>query len=186
MASRSAMLPSTMRCMMEPCSSSDRLRWDTRGVDSLVAGEGSTPLSHLWRSISSRVARFLGSRCSMWAMRLKGVTKKDQRHEGTKGKIRALFWTPGSFRRLLLKSCPNHILLLVYTNAVHLLRVALHTVLAAETRVTRFKWGRPDKKQYADTNTHLLFAHTKLSSKKYWLICLHLPFFFISVNIVQG
>ncbi|KAF3833676.1 hypothetical protein F7725_024880 [Dissostichus mawsoni] len=40
MVSLSAMAPSTMRWMMEPCSSSDRLRWDTRGVDSLVAGEG--------------------------------------------------------------------------------------------------------------------------------------------------
>lgn len=43
MASLSAMPPSTMRWMMEPCSSSDKLRWDTRGVDSFVAGEGSTP-----------------------------------------------------------------------------------------------------------------------------------------------
>lgn len=75
MVSRSAMLPSTMRCMMEPCSSSDRLRWDTRGVDSLVAGEGSTPWSHWWRSISSKVARFLGSLWSMWAIRLEVVTK---------------------------------------------------------------------------------------------------------------
>ena len=75
MVSRSAMPPSTMRWMMEPCSSSDRLRWDTRGVDSLVAGEGSTPWSHSWASISSRVARFLGSRCSMWAIRLEGVTQ---------------------------------------------------------------------------------------------------------------
>lgn len=72
MASRSAMSPSTMRWMMELCSSSERFLWDTRGVLNLVAGDGSTPCSHAWLSISSSEARCLGSLCSIRFIRLLG------------------------------------------------------------------------------------------------------------------
>lgn len=70
-ASRSAMSPSTIRWMMLLCSSSDRFLWETRGVLYLVAGDGSTPCSQAWLSISSREARRLGSLWSMRSIRLK-------------------------------------------------------------------------------------------------------------------
>ncbi|KAG9355720.1 hypothetical protein JZ751_000558 [Albula glossodonta] len=77
MASRSAMSPSTMRWMMLLCSSSDRFLWETSGVLYLVAGEGSTPCSQAWFSISSSDARRLGSRCSMRFIRLEGEDREE-------------------------------------------------------------------------------------------------------------
>lgn len=70
MASRSAMSPSTMRWMMLLCSSSERFLYDTRGMLYFVAGEGSTPWSQGWFSISSKEALLLGSLCSIRVIRL--------------------------------------------------------------------------------------------------------------------
>lgn len=70
MDSRSAMSPRTMRWMMLLCSSSDRFLWETRGVLYLVAGDGSTPCSQAWLSISSREALRFGSLWSIRSIRL--------------------------------------------------------------------------------------------------------------------
>lgn len=78
MVSRSAMSPSTMRWMMLLCSSSDRFLWETRGVLYLVAGDGSTPCSQAWLSISSREARCLGSLWSMRSIRLRKMRKGER------------------------------------------------------------------------------------------------------------
>ncbi len=78
MASLSAMSPSTMRWMMLLCSSSDRLLWDTSGVLYLVAGDGSTPWSHAWLSISSSDARLFGSLCSIRFIRLWRTGREDE------------------------------------------------------------------------------------------------------------
>lgn len=89
-ASRSAMSPSTMRWMMLLCSSSDKFLWETRGVLYLVAGEGSTPCSQVWLSISSSEARRLGSLCSMRSIRLgwDGEQVEKRRTWYTKGQKR--------------------------------------------------------------------------------------------------
>lgn len=76
MASRSAMSPSTMRWMMLLCSSSDRFLCDTSGVLYLVAGEGSTPCSQAWLSISSREALLFGS---LWSIRSIKLDKRKRR-----------------------------------------------------------------------------------------------------------
>lgn len=68
--SRSAMSPRTMRCIILLCSSSDRFLYDTRGMLYFVAGEGSTPWSHAWFSISSNDALRFGSLCNIRVMRL--------------------------------------------------------------------------------------------------------------------
>lgn len=78
MASLSAMSPSTMRWMMLLCSSSDKFLWDTRGVLNLVAGDGSTPWSHAWLSISSSDARLFGSLCSIRFIRLWRRGREDE------------------------------------------------------------------------------------------------------------
>lgn len=77
MASLSAMSPSTMRWMMLLCSSSDRFLWDTSGVLYLVAGDGSTPWSHAWLSISSSDARLFGSLWSIRFIRLWKTERED-------------------------------------------------------------------------------------------------------------
>lgn len=78
MASLSAMSPSTMRWMMPLCSSSERFLWDTSGVLNLVAGDGSTPWSHAWLSISSSDARLFGSLWSIRFIRLWRAEREDE------------------------------------------------------------------------------------------------------------
>lgn len=81
MASLSAMSPSTMRWMMLLCSSSDRFLWDTSGVLYLVAGDGSTPWSHAWLSISSSDARLFGSLWSIRFIRLWRTEREDDEED---------------------------------------------------------------------------------------------------------
>lgn len=68
--SLSAISPRTMRCIILLCSSSDRFLYDTRGILYFVAGEGSTPWSHAWFSISSKDALRFGSLCNIRVIRL--------------------------------------------------------------------------------------------------------------------
>lgn len=70
MVSRSAMSPRTIRCMMLLCSSSERFLYETRGMLYFVAGDGSTPCSQGWFSISSKDARRFGSLCNIRVIRL--------------------------------------------------------------------------------------------------------------------
>lgn len=76
--SRSAMSPRTMRCIMLLCSSSDRFLYDTRGMLYFVAGEGSTPWSHAWFSISSKDALRFGSLCNIRVIRLQTKNRSKQ------------------------------------------------------------------------------------------------------------
>lgn len=79
MVSRSAMSPRTMRCIILLCSSSDRFLYDTRGILYLVAGDGSTPWSHAWFSISSKDALRFGSLCNIRVIRLWIKNKSKQK-----------------------------------------------------------------------------------------------------------
>lgn len=83
MASRSAMSPSTMRWMMLLCSSSDRFLCDTSGVLYLVAGEGSTPCSQAWLSISSREALLFGSLWSIRSIKLAKERKVEKKEKAS-------------------------------------------------------------------------------------------------------
>lgn len=79
MVSRSAMSPRTMRCIILLCSSSDRFLYDTRGILYLVAGDGSTPWSQAWFSISSKDALRFGSLCNIRVIRLWIKNKSKQK-----------------------------------------------------------------------------------------------------------
>lgn len=76
MVSLSAMLPLVMACRISSCSWVDRLRWDVSGAALCPEGEGSTPCSQGWASISSRLARLEGSLCSILEIRLRERERK--------------------------------------------------------------------------------------------------------------
>lgn len=110
--SLSAISPRTMRCIILLCSSSDRFLYDTRGILYFVAGEGSTPWSHAWFSISSKDALRFGSLCNIRVIRLWIKNKAKQNaltclYSNCKSNIKKKFPTVSPERSLEISTVNN-------------------------------------------------------------------------------